>query len=78
MITSVMEQYQMNNEGLQVCCQSCATRMIETFSSHNVVLTVSNLRTENDKCTMEDGLLGGKCGNSAQFMVTIVEDKRPR
>ncbi len=66
----------MNNEGLQVVCQSCANRMLETLSAHKVILTISNLKTEDDKCTIEDGLLGGQCGNTGAFLISIQEDKR--
>jgi len=70
----------MNNIGLHVICQSCANRMLETLSSHPVILTISNLKTfdSDDKCTIEDGLLGGSCGNDGKFLISIQEDKRPQ
>ncbi len=68
----------MNNEGLHVACQSCTNRIIETLSSHPVILTISNLRTFTDKCTIEDGLLGGHCGNDGRFLISIQKDERPQ
>jgi len=50
---------------------------VETLSGAPVILTISNLKTfEGEKCTIEDGLLGGKCGNDGKFLVSIQEDKR--
>ncbi len=67
----------MNNEGLHVVCQSCASRMLETLSSSPVILTISNLKSfDGSKCTIEDGLLGGKCGNDGRFMISVQRDER--
>ncbi len=67
----------MNNEGLHVVCQSCANRMVESLANSPVILTISNLRTfDGSKCTIEDGLLGGKCGNDGRFIISVQEDKR--
>ncbi len=66
----------MNNEGLHDACQSCTQRMVESVLNHNVVLTISNLNDTNKKCTIEDGLLGGKCGNPALYYVSIQEVKK--
>jgi len=65
-----------NNEGLHVACQSCTQRMVESMINHNVAITISNLTTTGDKCTIEDGLLGGHCGNSGVYLVTITEVKK--
>jgi hypothetical protein len=66
----------MNNEGLHVVCQSCAKRMLESLSASPVILTISNMKTFNDKCTIEDGLLGGKCGNDGRFLISVQRDER--
>ncbi len=67
----------LNNEGLHVVCQSCVKRIVETLAGAPVILTISNLKTfEGEKCTIEDGLLGGLCGNDGRFLVSIQADKR--
>ena len=66
----------MNNEGLHVVCQSCSKRMLEQLPATPVILTISNMRTSEDKCTIEDGLLGGKCGNDGRFLISVQRDER--
>lgn len=64
----------MNNLGLHQACTSCTKRIIESVSTHeNVVVTISNIKKNRDKCTIEDGLLGGECGNDANYYLNIVE-----
>ena len=69
----------LNNEGLHVVCQSCVKKIVETLAGAPVILTISNLKRLEDldeKCTIEDGLLGGLCGNDGRFLVSIQADKR--
>lgn len=67
----------MNNEGLHVVCQSCAARMLESLAVSPVILTITNIRTfDGSKCTIEDGLLGAKCGNDGRYIISIQEDKK--
>jgi hypothetical protein len=50
--------------------------MLEQLPASPTILTISNLKTEDDKCTVEDGLLGGQCGNDGRFLISVQRDKR--
>lgn len=66
----------MNNLGEQTVCNGCLKSIIDSLICfENVRLIITSHSSYKKYCTIEDGKLGGKCFNPANYHVTIEEMK---
>jgi hypothetical protein len=64
----------MNNLGLNYCCNGCAEDIVRLLVHYdNLKLTITNDPETIHKCEIEDGKLGGKCGNHNTYIINIEE-----